>query len=193
MFYAQIFGIGMGSSLSCVLANLFLEHVESELLPAYMGIKPLFWKRYVDDVLCLVSPDFDLNAFLDFINSFYPSLKFTYEWSHENKISFLDILIHNLETCVKFDIFRKKTHSESYLHYFSYASEKIKLGIAQSLFLRALRICSPDFLDSEIDHVKNVLTKLAYPKKVLKLALLKARKVRFSSNIDKPLRENLQL
>ena len=54
------------------------------------------------------SPDFDLNAFLDFINSFYPSLKFTYEWSCENKISFLDILIHNLETCVKFDIFRKK-------------------------------------------------------------------------------------
>ena len=102
-------------------------------------------------------------------------MKFTYEWSHENKISFLDILIHNLETCVKFDIFRKKTHSESYLHYFSYASEKIKLGIAQSLFLRALRICSPDFLDSEIDHVKNVLTKLAYPKKVLKLALLKTR------------------
>ena len=35
-FYAQIFGIGMGNPLSCVLANLFLEHVESELLPAYL-------------------------------------------------------------------------------------------------------------------------------------------------------------
>ena len=76
--------------------------------------------------------------------------------------------------------FVKKTHSESYLHYFSYASEKIKLGIAQSLFLRALRICSPDFLDNEIEHVKTVLTNLAYPRKVLKQDLLKARKVHFS-------------
>ncbi len=82
------------------------------------------------------------------------------------KISFLDILIHNCKTCLKFDVFRKETHSESYLHYFSYASEDIKLGIAQSLFLRALRICSIgiEFLDNEINHIKNSLLKLAYPK-----------------------------
>ena len=171
----------MGNPLSCVLANLFLEHVESELLPAYMGVKPLLWKRYVDDVLCLVSPDFCLDDFLSFINSFYPSLKFTFEWSCDGKIAFLDILIHNCNDCLKFDIFRKQTHSESYLHYFSYASEKIKLGLAQSLFLRALRICSPEFLD-EISHVKNALNKLAYPKKVLQKALFKARKVHFSSH-----------
>ena len=73
---------------------------------------------------------------------------------------------------MKFDIFRKQTHSESYLHYFSYASEKIKLGLAQSLFLRALRICSPEFLDNEISHVKNALNKLAYPKKVLQKDLI---------------------
>ena len=192
-FYSQIFGIGMGNPLSCVLANLFLEHVESELLPAYKGINPLLWKRYVDDVLCLVSPDFDLDHFLSFINSFYPSLKFTYEWSVDGKISFLDILIHNCKTSIKFDIFRKKTHSESYLHYFSYASEKIKLGIAQSLFLRALRICSPEFLDFEIDHVKNALTKLAYPKTVLNIALIKAKKVYFSSNKKSPIEKKKTL
>ena len=190
-FYEQIFGIGMGNPLSCVLANLFLEHVESELLPAYMGVKPLLWKRYVDDVLCLVSPDFRLDDFLNFINSFYPSLKFTFEWSCDGKIAFLDILIHNCNDCLKFDIFRKQTHSESYLHYFSYTSEKIKLGLAQSLFLRALRICSPEFLDNEISHVKNALNKLAYPKKVLQKALLKARKVHFSSHKnDAPKKDN---
>ena len=68
-FFVQIFGIGMGNPLSCVLANLFLEHVESELLPLYTGVKPIFWKRYVDDILCQVFPEFDLDHFLNFINS----------------------------------------------------------------------------------------------------------------------------
>ena len=181
-FFVQIFGIGMGNPLSCVLANLFLEHVESELLPLYTGVKPIFWKRYVDDILCLVSPDFDLNHFLNFINSFYPSLKFTHEWSVNAKIPFLDMMIHNCKTCLKFDVFRKPTHSETYLHYFSYASEDIKLGVVQSLFLRAYRICSPEFLDSEIDHIKNSFKQLAYPQNILKKALLKARKVHFSKN-----------
>ena len=176
----------MGNPLSCVLANLFLEHVESELLPQYNGNKPIFWKRYVDDILCLVSPEFDLEHFQKFINSLYPSLKFTHEWSVNAKISFLDILIHNCKTCLKFSIFRKPTHSETYLHYFAHASEDIKLGIAQSLFLRAFRICSPEFLDNEINHIKCSFRNLAYPPKVLNKALLKARKVHFSKNKNKP-------
>ena len=179
-FFEQSFGTGMGNPLSCVLANLFLEHVESELLPLYKGVSPIFWKRYVDDCLSLVSEDFDLDDFLNFINSFYPSLKFTYEWSKNGKIPFLDILIQNCNTHLKFDIFRKETHSESYLHYFSYASESIKLGLAQSLFLRAYRICDQEFLTKEIDHVKTVLRKLAYPKKFLNKALIKAKKSHFS-------------
>ena len=179
-FFEQSFGAGMGNPLSCVLANLFLEHVESELLPLYKGISPIFWKRYVDDCLSLVSDDFDLNDFLNFINSFYPSLKFTFEWSKNRKIPFLDILIENCDTHLKFDVFRKETHSESYLHYFSYASESIKIGLAQSLFLRAYRICDQDFLTKEIDHVKRALSKLAYPEKILNKALKKAKKTHFS-------------
>ena len=83
---------------------------------------------------------------------------------------------------MKFNIYRKPTHSETYLHYFAHASEDIKLGIAQSLFLRALRICSPEFLDKEINHIKCSFRNLAYPPKVLNEALLKARKVHFSKN-----------
>ena len=49
-----------------------------------------------------------------------------------------------------------------------------------------MRICSPEFLDNEIEHIEIVLTKLAYPKKVLKQALLKARKVHFSIRKKKP-------
>ena len=40
----------MGSPLSPVLANIFMEYIESELLP-HIQDKPVLWLRYVDDIL----------------------------------------------------------------------------------------------------------------------------------------------
>ena len=177
VFYEQIFGIPMGSCLSPILAGLFLEHFESEILPLYAGQQPLFWKRYVDDVLSLVPEDFHLPSFMEFINSRYPTLKFTFEWESENKIPFLDVVIHNCGTYFKYSVYRKPTHSESYLHYFSYCAPSIKMGVAQSLFLRALRVCSSEYLESELSHVFGVLKSLAYPNYILNKALSKAKRV----------------
>ena len=106
-FYEQIFGLSMGNPLSPVISCLFLEYLETEKLPLYKGIKPKFWKRYVDDVLCLVPPNFELESFLSFINSLHPTIKFTFEWENDNKIPFeidrelsnQDILVlHNKDT-----------------------------------------------------------------------------------------------
>ena len=129
-FFEQIFGLMMGSPLSAILGNLFLEHIESEFLHLFPGIQPSFWWRYVDDVISLVKPDFDLDQFLCFINNLYPTLKFTYEWESGEKIPFLDVLIHNCKTHLKFSVFRKPTNS-SYLHFFSFNEINIKVGLAQ--------------------------------------------------------------
>ena len=169
------------------MACLFLEYVESELLVNYTGVKPLFWYRYVDDVLCLIPEDFDLNNYLDFINNLCPSLKFTFELESDGKIPFLDVLIHRFENDLKFSVYRKSTHSESYLHFYSMTALNVKIGVAQGLFLRALRICDPSYLDDEINHIKCSLTKLAYPDDVLNKALSKAKTSYFRStkNSDK--------
>ena len=189
-FYKQIFGIPMGSCLSPILAGLFLEHVESEILPLYAGPQPLFWKRYVDDVLCLVPDDFELEPYLQFLNSIYPTLKFTYEWESDGKIPFLDVLIDNCSTSFKFSVYRKPTHSESYLHYFSYCASSIKLSVAKSLFLRALRVCNDENLQMEFNHIKTSLKRLAYPERVLKNALNKAKKHHFKFNEEEE--ENIE-
>ena len=60
-FFEQIFGLMMGSPLSAILGNLFLEHIESEFLHLFPGIQPSFWLRYVDHVISVVKPDFDLD------------------------------------------------------------------------------------------------------------------------------------
>ena len=50
MIYDQIDGVAMGSPLGPVLANIFMSHLEKHALDTYQGQKPLFYKRYVDDV-----------------------------------------------------------------------------------------------------------------------------------------------
>ena len=51
-FYAQCEGAPMGLSLSVVLANAIMEEFEEELLTS-SPLKPVIWRRYVDDTWAL--------------------------------------------------------------------------------------------------------------------------------------------
>ena len=55
----------------------------------------------------VVSPNFDLNEFIAFINNIYPSLKFTFEWEKEGVIPFVGVNISNLGHKLKFSVYRK--------------------------------------------------------------------------------------
>ena len=146
--------------------------------------------RHVDDILAAVNSSFDLDSFLAFINSLYPTLNFTFEWEVNSAIPFLDVLITRSPSHLKFKVFRKSTHSNNYLHFFSYHPHTVKLSVAQGLFLRALRICSKEFVKDEIKYIFLSLTKLGYPKFFLNKALSKAKhsffRPRFHSTSSKP-------
>ncbi|XP_037803224.1 uncharacterized protein LOC119597694, partial [Penaeus monodon] len=66
---------------------------------------------------------------------------------------------------------RNPIHSGMYIHFFSYHSFHVKSGVATSLFLRALCICDPQYLDGEIDFLLRSFSKLGYPRHVLDVAL----------------------
>ena len=52
-YYDQVDGVAMGSPLGPVLANLFMSHNEGKWIENYLGHKPLYYKRYVDDIFCI--------------------------------------------------------------------------------------------------------------------------------------------
>jgi len=53
--YRQRFGTAMGSPVSPLVANMFMEHLERKLLDtAPEDLKLKLWKRYVDDILEVV-------------------------------------------------------------------------------------------------------------------------------------------
>ena len=53
MFYDQIDRIATGSPLAPILANIFMGFHKGNWLHNYLGTKPLFYCRYVDDVFCI--------------------------------------------------------------------------------------------------------------------------------------------
>ena len=56
--YRQIFGAAMGSPVSPIVANLFMEWLEQEAIAtAPMDCMPQFWRRYVDDILEIIHKD----------------------------------------------------------------------------------------------------------------------------------------
>ena len=51
-FYEQVEGAAMGSPLSPVVANIFMEKFEEGTLKS-ADLKPTMWRRYVDDTFVL--------------------------------------------------------------------------------------------------------------------------------------------
>ena len=71
----------MGSPLSPILANLYMEYFESSLIPTIPdNLRPKVWLRYVDDVFVIYPHNEDaLQEFLNRLNSLAPTIKFTIE------------------------------------------------------------------------------------------------------------------
>ena len=48
-WYMQIDGVSMGSPVAPALANIFMNHIENRI-SEFTGAKPIYYKRYVDDI-----------------------------------------------------------------------------------------------------------------------------------------------
>ena len=182
-YYQQIFGMAMGNPLSPLLSNLYMEFFERQHLPAIIPI-PLQWYRYVDDILVVLPDSVDVNQLLAGLNNRVPSIKFTLECERDNCLPFLDVMIHRENFQCKYSIYRKPTNNLTYVHFYSGHHLNIKISIFSSMFLRALRIVSPEFLDQEFANIRKIGTDLCYPSYIMDKCLDKAKKKFYSTSND---------
>ena len=74
--YRQVSGLPMGSSLSPVMSNIYMEMYEAylmqDMIPDYM--KPSLWLRYVDDVFACFEDMSLFATFMEHLNSIRPTI-----------------------------------------------------------------------------------------------------------------------
>uniref|UniRef100_A0A5S6QG45 Reverse transcriptase domain-containing protein n=1 Tax=Trichuris muris TaxID=70415 RepID=A0A5S6QG45_TRIMR len=117
-FFCQKRGAPMGSPLSPIVAEIFMEHLEERAFPygiAEYNVK--FFKRYVDDVFAIVKKGQE-DRLLNHLNSIFPhDIQFTIEKESRGRLPFLDLLIIRHGTKLKTTVYRKPTNSGKYLNF----------------------------------------------------------------------------
>ena len=164
-FYKQVDGVAMGSPVSPVVADIFMEDFE-ELALSSSPVTPRFYKRYVDDTFTILPTD-KITIFLNHLNSINPKIQFTMELESNNSLAFLDILvIRKPNNTLSHTVYRKATHTDRYLNGDSHHPPSQLATVSKSLLQRARGICDEEHLAGELQHVKQVLraNKLQVPR-----------------------------
>ena len=185
-FYRQRHGCAMGSPVSPIVVNLFMEHFERQALDSYTGTPPTHGYRYVDDTWVKIKVD-QLVPFFDHINNVNQYIKFTQEDLKDGKLAFLDCSVSILEDGkLRTSVYRKSTHTDQYLLFESHHPLVHKLGVIRTLFHRADTIClDKDSKDSEHKHLKSALGACGYQSWTFEKALKKSKPRTLDSNSNR--------
>ncbi len=132
-----------------------------------------------------------LDEFITFFNkltNFEDLINLQTEWETTDPIQpghatipFLDLLIKRSPSGFFFSVYRKPTATDLYTHYYSSHPLSTKKGVLIGLFLRGFRLCSPEAIDDEINHLRSTFVRLRYPEHVINQALSTAKR-RFNSS-----------
>ena len=114
LIFTQLCGIAMGTKLAPALATIYLGQLEEKFLNQ-QTLKPLLWKRYIDDILMLwpYSRE-ELQTFLTKLNRVHKNIKFSAEIFSQS-CNFLDITIYKSPTFLRTGILSTKIYSTTNL------------------------------------------------------------------------------
>ena len=119
-FYEQVEGAAMGSSVSPIVANLYMEYFRTKS-SKYCPPPPKFRHRYVEDTF-VIHKEANKQGFLQHINSVEPAIRFTVEDNKEDgSIPFLDSIVKpEVDGSLSITVYRKPTHTDQYLQWDSH-------------------------------------------------------------------------
>ena len=136
-FYEQVGGAAMGSPVSPIVANLYMEYLEQKALITAPN-PHRFWCRFVDDTF-VIHKEVNTQGFLQQINSVDPAIRFTVEDNKEDgSIPFLDTIVKpEADGTLSIPMYRKPTHTDQYLQWDSHHHLSAKFSVIHTLSHRA--------------------------------------------------------
>jgi hypothetical protein len=147
-YYLQIDGVATGSPLAPVVANLYMNDLESA--PCQKWKEQLqYYKRYVDDVFAIwKGTESELQQFQSEMDGLHRNIKFTWT-SRRDKAEFLDLVIYKRKNKLEYRIHQKALNRYLYIPFNSYHPEATKKALIQGELKRYYDRCSQrqDFKD----------------------------------------------
>ena len=175
-YHEQTEGAAMGSPLSPIIANLYMEAFEKEAISTAPD-PSTFWRRFVDDTFVIIQKEKE-DSFFNHINNIDNKIQFTKEASRsDGSMPFLDTLVTiNGDGSLNTKVYRKPTHTDLYLQWDSHHSIAAKYSVINTLHHRAKAVSSNNqLLKEEEDHLQEVLTRNKYPLWALNRVKIKNR------------------
>jgi hypothetical protein len=142
-FYAQTDGLAMGSPLSAIMSEVFLQHHEKCILEKLnKDHEVLMYVRYVDDILIIFSEtkNGEADDMMKIFNDHHRNLTFTSELENERKINFLDLTLTRTKDELEFEIYRKPTQTNTTINSKSVHPTSHKTASFRSMLHRAYKI-----------------------------------------------------
>lgn len=175
--YRQTEGAPMGSPLSPVVANIFMDHFEVKALSS-APLKPRKWVRYVDDTF-VVWPHGaeELTNFLNHLNGVHERIQFTMETEDANQLPFLDVLVKKKRNGqLGYTVYRKATHTNRYLHAHSHHHPSQLHSVIKTLMKRSESLSDAEHRKVELKQIQNALNRNGYSNHLIQKVMKKKQK-----------------
>ena len=156
----------MGSPVSSVVANLFMERFEEGALQDAIAFQPRIWRRYVDDVFSIVLRSM-VSKLLLHLNGMDENIRFTTEQEKDRCLPFLDVSVRRRDDgSLRTGVFRKETHTDRTLAFNSHHAQSAKRAVVRALLDRVDTHFSEGDTEgraAETIYAREVLAKNGYP------------------------------
>jgi hypothetical protein len=118
IIYQQTKGLAMGAPTSSIFSEVFIQYLEhTQRVNILAKHNDVMYHRYVDDILIVYNnASSNIDDLLTKFNSLHPDIQFKLERETENRLNFLDLIIHRMQDKLQYDIYRKPTATDIMIH-----------------------------------------------------------------------------
>ena len=183
-YYQQINGLSMGSKISPLIANFYLNIMEQKVVKNEIQKGNISaYCRFVDDVYCVIRKD-QKERILKSFNKFDPKfLTFTNEAMTNNSLTFLDTEIYIEKNVPQIKKFRKETASDVIINYKSICPKKYKIAALKGDVFRCHYTCSTESnLNNALNDLAELYVKNEYPRRLVDNTIREIKNKNFESN-----------
>ena len=135
--------------------------------------KDRFYNRFIDDmVAAFLGTEEEAGDFVAWMNTLWPGLKFTFDWSNK-ELNYLDVkLIITEEGKLETDRFVKPTNPQLFLHYQSNHPKHVFKALVYGQAITVKTICSrDDFVEKHFDVLRVKFSGRGYPVQLVETTL----------------------